>query len=173
MALLERRALLSLPGKETFVVAEAFKVGKKIGSRTLSVIGWNFSEHFLGSTEQHVPETRVAAWTLLYGAGDKWILETLSGQPDGGACALANVHNLMMLGERASNHLDGQSNFAYVRSPVNRQIWAVHWLVNSTNEWTVGSAQVPHPAIDWRSGSCLFTSQNVHMLSHKHQVRHH
>jgi hypothetical protein len=51
IALLEQRALLRLPGKETFVVAEAFKVGGKIGGRTLSAIGWNFSEYFLGVTE--------------------------------------------------------------------------------------------------------------------------
>ena len=127
-ALLEQRALLSLPGKETFVVAEVFKVGRKIGDRMLSAIGWNFSKHFLGVTEEHVSETQIAAWTLLYTAGDKSILEALDGQPNGGACTLANIHSLMTLGEKASNHLDGQSNFAYVSSPVDRRLWAVHWF---------------------------------------------
>lgn len=161
--LLEQRALLSLPREQTFVVAEVFKVGRKIGDRVLSAIGWNFS-HFLGVTEEHVSETQIAAWTLLYTAGDKWILEALDGQPNGGACTLANIHSLMMLGEKASNHLDGWSNFAYVSSPVDRRLWAVHWFVSTTNEWIIGSVQVPHPDIDWRSGSRLFTSQNSHVL---------
>jgi hypothetical protein len=172
-AAFEQRALLTLPGKDAFAVADAFKVGSKIGGRTLSVISWNFSRHFLGVVEHHVLETQIIAWTLLYTADDKWILETLDGQQGGGACRLANIYSLMALGEKASNHLDGQSNFAYVRSPVDRRLWAVHWLVNSTGEWIIGSAQVPHPEVGWRVGSRLFTSQNVHVLSHKHQVRHH
>ena len=172
-ALLEPRALLSLPGKETFVVAEVFRVGRKIGSRMLVAVGWNFSKHFLSVTESHPRETQIAAWTLLYTAGDKWILDALDGQPNGGACTLANIHDLMTLGEKASNHLDGQSNFAYVNSPIDRRLWAVHWLVNATNEWIIGSVQVPHPAIDWRDGSCLFSSRNGPVLSHKHQIRHH
>lgn len=169
IALLEQRALLRLPGKETFVAAEAFKVGGKIGGRTLSAIGWNFSEYFLGVTENPVQETQIAAWTLLYTASDKWILETLDRQPDGGTCTLANVYSLMTLGEKAFNHLDGRSNFAYVRSPVDRRLWAVHWLASSTNAWTIGCVKVPHPDIDWPSGSRLFTSQNSY--SHRHQIR--
>jgi hypothetical protein len=171
IVLLEQRVLLKLPGKETFVVAEEFKVGRKIGGRTLNAIGWNFSEHFLIVTENHVRETQIAAWTLLYTAGDKWILETLDGQRDFGSCALANIHSLMTLGEKASNHVDGQSNFAYVRSPVDGRLWAAHWFVSNTNEWTIGSIQVPHHDMDWRAGSRLFTNQNNHFLSHKHQIR--
>jgi hypothetical protein len=159
IALLEQLTLLKLPAKETFVVAEEFKVGKRIGDRMLSAIVCNFTEHFLNDTENHVRETQIAAWTLLYTAGDRWILETLDGQPHSGACALTNIYGLMTLGEKASNHLDGRSNFAYVRSPVDRRLWAVHWLVSGTNEWAIGCAKVPHPAIDWPSGSRLFTSQ--------------
>jgi hypothetical protein len=168
-ATFEQRALLTLPGKDTFAVADAFKVGSKIGGRTLSVISWNFSIHFLGVIEHHVLETRIIAWTLLYTADDNWILERLDEQQGAGPCALANIHSLMALGEQASNHLDGQSNFAYVRSPVDRQLWAVHWLVSGTGEWIIGSAQVPHPQISWRVGSRLFTSQNSHGLSHKQE----
>ena len=160
-AAFEQHALLTLPGKDTFAVADAFKVGSKIGGRTLSVISWNFSRHFLDVIEHHVLETQIIAWTLLYTADDKWILETLDGQQGAGACALANIHSLMALGEKASNHLDGRSNFAYVRSPVDHRLWAVNWLVSSTDEWVIGSAQVPHPVIDWRGGSRLFTSRNV------------
>jgi hypothetical protein len=159
MALLEQRALLRLPGKETFVVAEAFKVGSKIGGRMLSAIGWNFSKQFLSVTEKNIPETRIAAWTLLYTASDKWILETLDGRP--GTCALANIHSLVTLGEKAYNHLDGPSNFAYVRSPVDRRLWAVHWFVNSANEWIIGAVYVPHPESDWPAGSRLFASRNI------------
>ena len=169
IALLEQHALLNLPAIEAFVVAEVFKVGKKIGDRLLSAIGWSFSEHFLSVTENYVRETQIAAWTLLYTADDKWILETLDGQPDGGTCALANIHGLMTLGEKVYNHLDGQSNFAYVVSPIDRRRWAVHWLVNSTNEWIIGSVQVPHPDMPWHRGSRLFTSRTSR--DHKDQIR--
>ena len=161
MALLEQRALLRLPGKETFVVAEVFKVGSKIGGRMLSAIGWNFSKQFLSVTEKNIPETQIAAWTLLYTASDKWILETLDGRPGSGTCALANIHSLVTLGEEAYNHLDGPSNFAYVRSPVDRRLWAVHWFVNSANEWIIGAVYVPHPESDWPAGSRLFASRNI------------
>src|SRR5215475_11305425 len=113
-ALLAQRGLLKLSDKKAFVVAEEFKVGSKIGGRMLSVIGWNFSEHFLGVTENQVQETQIAAWTLLYTAGDKWILETLGGKPDSLTCTLSNIHSLMTLGEEAFSHLGGLSNFAYV-----------------------------------------------------------
>ena len=158
--LLDQLARLSLPGKETFVSTEEFEVGKKIGRRALRSISWNFSKHFLSVTEYHVRVRQITVWTLLHTAGDKWILETLDGQRDGGKCTLADIHSLMTLGEKASNHLDGQSNFAYVTSPIDRQLWAVHWLVNSTNEWIIGSVQVPHPFTDWRHGCRLFTSDS-------------
>ena len=129
--LLEQQAQSRLPGIDTFVAAEAFKVGNKIDGRTLNAIGWNFSEHFLSVAERHVPEMQITAWTLLYTASDKWILESLDEQPDGSTCVLANIHSLMTLGHDVLNHLDGRSNFAYVRSPVGRRLWAVHWSVNS------------------------------------------
>lgn len=159
--LLEPYAQSKFPGLETFVAAEAYKLGNKIGDRTLSAIGWNFSEHFLGVTESHVPEIQINAWTLLYAATDKWILETLQGQADGGTCVLANIHSLMSLNDRAANHLDGRSNFAYVRSPVDHRLWAAHWSVNSANEWIIGAVYVPHPDLDWHAGSRLFTSLAV------------
>src|SRR5262245_19117939 len=37
-----------------FVAAEAFKVGTRIGGRTLSAVGLNFSQHFLGVVEKDV-----------------------------------------------------------------------------------------------------------------------
>ena len=129
--LLEQRALLRLPREQTFVVAEVFKVGRKIGEPHVEwQLAGVFPSIFLASPKSTFQETPIAAWTLLYTAGDKWILEALDGQPNGGACTLANIHNLMTLGEKASNHLDGQSNFAYVSSPVDRRLWGVHWLVN-------------------------------------------
>ena len=166
--LLEQRALLPLPGKDTFAVADVFKEGSKIGGQSVSAIGWSFSKHFFGVIERHVRQTQIVAWTLLYSADDKWILETLDEQQAAGSCALANIHSLMALGEKAFNHLDGQSNFAYVRSPVDRQLWAVHWVMSSRNEWIIGSVQVPHPHIGWRVGSRLFTSQNSQGLSQRH-----
>ena len=53
--LLEQRALLSLPREQTFVVAEVFKVGRKIGDRYVEC---NWLEFFLtffsASPKEHV-----------------------------------------------------------------------------------------------------------------------
>ena len=166
MALLEQRALLRLHSKNVFVAADVFEVGKEIGGRRLNAVGWNFSKHFIGTTENGVGETEIAVWTLLYAADDDFILEALDGQSNGGACSLANIHTLMTLGGYAFNRLDGQSNFAYINSPVDQSLWAAHWWLNNKNEWIIGSVQVPHPAIDWRAGSCLFTSKG-HVVSHE------
>ena len=159
--LLEQQAQSRLPGIDTFVAAKAFKVGNKIDGRTLNAIAWNFSEHFLGIAERHVPEMQITAWTLLYTTNDEWILESLDEQSDGSTCVLANIHSLMTLGHKALNHLDGRSNFAYVRSPVDHRLWAVHWFVNSANEWIIGAVYVPHPHSSWRAGSRLFASRNI------------
>lgn len=157
MALFEQHAILRLPGQVKFAAVEAFKPGAKIGGRVLSAVSWNFSNHFLSVTETNVAETNITVWALLYSAGDKWILETLNGLIESSTCTLAHIYAIMLLGKRASNHLDGRSNFAYAHSPGDRRLWAVHWFVNSSDDWTIGSVQVPHPEIDWRAGSRLFT----------------
>ena len=77
-----------MPGIDTFVAAEAFKVGNKIDGRTLNAIAWNFSEHFLGIAERHVPEMQITAWTLLYTTNDEWILESLDEQSDAAHASL-------------------------------------------------------------------------------------
>jgi len=92
MALLEQRALLRLPGKETFVVAELFKVGSKIGGRILSAIGWNFSKQFLSVTEKHVPETEIAAWTYyIRQATNGFLKHWMDSQVTGRALSLTSI----------------------------------------------------------------------------------
>ena len=49
---------------ETFVAAEAFKVGNWIGRRTVAIIGLNFAEHFLQAVERQVPAVSLKGWTL-------------------------------------------------------------------------------------------------------------
>src|SRR5262245_29804266 len=49
---------------EKFVAAKAFKVGRKIGGRTLSAVGLNFSQYFLGIVEANVPGISLSGSTL-------------------------------------------------------------------------------------------------------------
>jgi len=70
----------SVPHIETFVAAEAFKIGSTIGGRTLSAVGWTFAEHFLAVVEKSVPERRVSARTLLYTAGTNHLLKPRVGK---------------------------------------------------------------------------------------------
>jgi hypothetical protein len=141
---------------EKFVAAEAFRIGSKIGGRTLSAIGLNFTQHFLGVVETDVPEISLSGWTLLYTTGDKSLIKALGGEQETAVPFLAYVHRLMELGEEGVGHTDWRSNFAYVRSPIDGRLWAVHWSVNYVNEWTIGAVYVPHSHLDWRSGSRLF-----------------
>jgi hypothetical protein len=141
---------------EKFVAAEVFKAGSRIGGRTLGAVGWNFAEHFLGTVEENVPEASLKGWTLLYTASDKSLIEALGGEEITSVPFLAYVHRVMDAGDRGPSHLDWRSNFAYVRSPIDRRLWAVHWNVNYANEWNIGAVYVPHPHLDWRSDSRLF-----------------
>lgn len=156
--LLEPHSETRVPRIETFVAAEAFKIGSTIGNHTLSAVGLNFAEHFLGLVETNVPEGKLNAWTLLYTSGDKSLFDA-SGGEKGVVRYIAHIHQLMELGEKGPSHSDWRSNFAYVRSPVDHRLWAVHWSVNYSNEWNIGAVYVPNPAMDWRSGSRLFSDQ--------------
>jgi hypothetical protein len=64
---------------------------------------------------------------------------------------------MMQMAERGAGHTDWRSNFAYLRSPIDQRLWAVHWTVNYANEWNIGAVYVPHADLDWRSGTRLFT----------------
>jgi hypothetical protein len=63
----------------------------------------------------------------------------------------------METGDQGLGDTDGRSNFAFVRSPIDQRLWVVHWTVNYGNEWVIGAVYVPHPDLDWPSGSRLFS----------------
>ena len=155
--LLERHSETRIDRIETFVAADVFNMGGKIGGRTLSAVGLNFQQHFLGVVEHNVPETHVSAWTLLYTVGDKSLIDVSGGEEKTAVPFLAYIHRSMEMGETGPSHLDWRSNIAYMRSPVDRRLWAVHWSVNYANEWNIGAVYVPHAELDWRSGSRFFT----------------
>lgn len=141
---------------EKFVAADAFKEGNRIGGHTLTAIGWNFRDHFLAVVEQNVPDATLKGWTLLYTAGDTSIIEALGGEQKIALSCLGYVYRLMEMGESGPSHVDWRSNFAYLRSPIDDRLWAIHWSKNSENEWTIGAVVVPHPAIGWPADSRLF-----------------
>jgi hypothetical protein len=143
---------------DRFVAAEAFKTGTKIGGRTLSAVGLNFAQHFLGVVENDVPSLSLKAWVLRYTTSDKSLVKALGGEKEAALSFLAYIHRLMEMGEAGPGHTDWRSNIAYVRSPIDQRLWAVHWTVNYVNEWMIGAVYVPHPQLDWRSGSRLFAS---------------
>jgi hypothetical protein len=143
---------------ERFVAAEAFKIGGKIGGRTVGAVGLNFTQHFLGVIEKDVPAASLGRWTLRYTAGDKSLIKAVGGEQEAVLPFLAYVHQVMEAGNDGGGHTDWRSNFAYIRSPIDHGLWAVHWTVNYAKEWTIGAVYVPHPDLDWRSGSRLFTN---------------
>lgn len=140
---------------EKFVAADVFKEGNMIGGRELTAIGRNFSEHFLGVVEPNVPETTLKGWTLLHYADDVSLIGALGGEQKA-SLSLGHIYHLMEMGENGPSHVNWQSNFAYVRSPIDQRLWAIHWSVNYHNEWSIGAVLVPHPDIGWSSNSRLF-----------------
>jgi hypothetical protein len=146
---------------EKFVAAEAFKVGRKIGGRTLSAVGLNFSQSFLGIVEENVPGTSLSGSTLRYTMGDKSLIKALGAEEDAALPFLAYVYRLMEMNGEGPSHTDWQSNFAYVRSPIDQRLWAVHWTVNQSGDWNIGAAYVPHQQLDWRSGSRIFSKARI------------
>jgi hypothetical protein len=142
---------------EKFVAADAFKFGSRIGGRTLSAVGLNFTQHFLGIVEKDVPAVALSGWALRYTTGDRSLTKALGGEQAVAVPFLAYIRRMMEMGDAGAGHTDWRSNFAYVRSPIDRRLWAVHWTVNFANEWNIGAVYVPHQELDWRSDSRLFT----------------
>ena len=144
------------PASESFKFDDAFKIGNLIGHRALRTLGLNLLQHFAGSVEYNVPQILLRGWTLLYAASDISVIRALGGENEAPIGSLSYVYHLMDLGEAGPCHMDWQSNFALLRSSVDERLWAVHWTVNSSNEWVIGAVYVPHPALDWRFNSRVF-----------------
>lgn len=151
---LEQIGTVNLFRLDRFVAADAFQLGRKIGGRTLSTVGLNFAEHFLGVVENTIATASLQVWSLQYTMGDASLIRQLGGPERAVVQFVWHIYGLMEMHEGPS-HTDGRSNFAYMRSPVDQRLWAVHWSVNFANEWTIGAVYVPHPHMDWRSGSYL------------------
>jgi hypothetical protein len=156
MQLFDPYSQISLRCIKTFVAAESFVEGTKIGSRVLGSVGWNFAKLFIPAHENDIPESDVRASTLLHFAHDELILISLRNDGNSFDCHLAHVHHLMTLGEDGPCITSGMSNFAYSHSSIDRAMWALHWFVNDSNEWVIGAVDVPHLDVEWRPGSRFF-----------------
>ena len=156
LRLLDQLCETTIEGNERFVAADAFKIGSTIGGRTLSAVGLGFAKHFLGVVESNVPPISLGIWTLQYTAGDTSLVKVLGGERSAAIPFLAHIHRVMAMGTEGAGHTDWRSNFAYMRSPVDGRLWAVHWTVNYAGEWNIGTVSVPHEHLDWRAGSRLF-----------------
>lgn len=154
--LLEQFAEAKLDRIDRFVAADTFKLGRSIGGRRLSAIGWNFAEHFLGVVEENVPPVALKVWSLQLTIGDVALVRRLGGENGAAITSIGHIYRLMEMGDGPS-HTDGRSNIAYVRSIIDQRIWAVHWSVNLSNEWTIGAVNVPHSYLDWHAETRLIS----------------
>jgi hypothetical protein len=154
--LIEPIAMASVERVDRFVAADAFKTGHRIGGRTLSAVGWNFAAHFLKVVEDNVPPATLRVWRLVFTAGDAALVRQLGGENRARVTSMAQIYRLMNMSDGPS-HADGRSNIAYVRSPIDQRLWAVHWSVNYSNEWTIGAVYVPHENLDWHAETLLLS----------------
>jgi hypothetical protein len=148
-------AQLTMPPVERFVAADVFKVGARIGERTVWFIGQEFAAQVLPVVETDVRAVPVKGWTLGYAAHDAALIKSLGGEANA-ALPLSAIYYVMTLGEQGGNRVDWRSNFAYVRVPGEDRLRAVHWFVNKDGEWVIGSEPVRDPAIDRPQGSRMF-----------------
>ena len=154
---LERIHTQRIAAIEGFVATERFRVGNIIGGRRLGSVGFNFAEHFLGQMEGRAPAALLATTELRFTMGDTSLIRMLDADKVPVA-HLAHVYAVMEMGESGASHTDWRSNIAYLRSPVNRRLWAVHWSMNHAGEWTIGAVYVPHAALDWAAGTRVFSA---------------
>lgn len=145
---------------DRFVARDVFKTGQRIGGRTLSSVGWSFAEHFLNVVENDVPAATLKVWGLQYTMGDAALIRKLGGEARATVSSIAHVYRLMEASDVAS-HTDGRSNIAYVRSPVDQRLWAVHWTTNYSSEWTIGAVYVPHEHLDWHADTRLIVNDRA------------
>jgi hypothetical protein len=149
-------ATATVEGVDRFVAADAFKPGQRIGGRTLSAVGWNFAAHFLKVVEDNVPPGTLRVWRLQLTAGDAALVRQLGGENRARVSSIAQIYRLMAASDGPS-HTDGRSNIAYVRSPIDQRLWAIHWSVNHSNEWTIGAVFAPHEHLDWHAETLLLS----------------
>lgn len=101
------------------------------------------------------PAGALKAWTLLLTASNAALIEPLDGEQAAVVPFLSYVHPIMQMAEAGPGHVDGRSNSAYLRSTAGQRLWAVHWSTNYADAWSIGAVYVPHPLLDWPSGSRL------------------
>jgi hypothetical protein len=145
---------------DRFVASEAFAVGRRIGDHVIIAVGFNFEKYFYPLVEKDIGGAPIDPWTLGRSTDDATLIAMIGGE-DKIVLPLPAIHRLIAFGHRGDNHVDGRSNFAYARAPVDGRLWAIHWTMNATGEWIVGAVFVPHPDIDWPAGSRLFAPSIV------------
>lgn len=145
---------------ESFVTSEEFSVGKSIGNRSLGSVSFNFARLFLTAIETDAHPFTLQAWTLRYSADDPSLIARLGGE-ERVVIPLCSIYRLMEMSSRGESLTDAQDNFAYARSPIDHRLMAIHWFVNQRNQWVIGAVEVPHPQLDWPSGSRVFSKAIV------------
>jgi hypothetical protein len=145
---------------ERFVASDEFSVGRSIGNRSLGSVSFNFARLFLAATETDAYPFPLQAWTLRYSADDSSLIARLGGE-ERVVLPLCSIYRLMEMNSRAESVTDARSNFAYARSPVDHRLMAIHWFVNERNQWAIGAVEVPHPELDWPTGSRVYSKAIV------------
>ncbi|MFZ5692676.1 MAG: hypothetical protein ACOY5F_15620 [Pseudomonadota bacterium] len=135
-----------------FVVAEAFAIGHEIGGHAVRTVGFNFQTYFYPLVETEAVASPAESWTLGRSADDATLIAMIGGERKV-AFRLSALHRLIASGGSDKN---GQSNFAYARSPVDGRLWAIHWTLDAADEWVIGAVFVPHPDLDWPAGARFF-----------------
>ncbi len=153
--LLKFVGVLKLKAVKRFVVADHFKVGNLVGGRSIGWIGPNFQTHFGDVVEEDVPAKTVHVWQLTKKSLDAPIIKLFGGEESPKTQTyLAHQFQLMELGEKGKERLDGWANFGYKSSPVDNYLWVPYWYVRD-GLFNVG-ADSSSDRYGWRVGRRVF-----------------
>ncbi len=146
-ARLRRVAQFPLAVRATFDTAEHLRVGYLVGGRRIYHITRNFQTHFgsvvetVDTPERDLPRLTGMACDLAVFSRDRDIVNELGGEQYA-QMRLAHVFETMQNPDTCATLVDGRVNIGYRRSPIDRRLWAVVWLVRG-GEWGIGAALVP------------------------------
>ena len=130
-----------------FVARDAF-VADRDGELPISLIGEDFTTHFLGLVEEDVGAATIRQRILIKGSIDRPIFDALGG-PDGARIALAHVFAFLKGADRERWY------FFYVADTTGN-LWAVdtYWRDGG---WDIEAYSVTYPR-GWRGGGCVVSA---------------
>lgn len=134
-----------------FIARKEFVLGQAVGVKTISVLGYRFTELFLGKVEGPAAETKLRIAKLTRASGDGQIVEELGGKAE---TKLSQIRYLMTLQSDGEQGAHWTAKIFYVRD-VNDMLGTVRVAVGASG-WSMTAFSVPNLG-KWSAGTLVFS----------------